>query len=354
MSPKTNILYLVPSTGFGGAETFLVHTAKFHDEEKINATYLCFREGPLTAILRSCGKEVIVLPEAPRLRNPLSVLRAILQIARAIKNQRAHLIHSTMAYGAIFGSIASVLSHVPHVWFQHGPVTGWIDRLASWLPARLIFVNSEFTSQEQRKLGPFHPHQLITLGVDVAKAQASLGTSASRLNRRSAWESAEGDFIIGVACRPQRQKGLELLIEAIKILNESNPEILAKMIIIGSSSAEHSGLSAYEKEISACAAEKKVPLIFSPAAENIFSEIGALDILVSTSVSPEAFGLTLIEAMAVGTPVIAPREGGPLDIIREGKNGFFFAPRNPADLARKIQLVYNLSAEEKNILRKAE
>ena len=62
----------------------------------------------------------------------------------------------------------------------------------------------------------------------------------------------------------------------------------------------------------------------------------ASDVLVSCSKKPESFGLTLIEALAMNTPVIATRHGGPLDIIREGVDGFFFEPGNPEQLAELI------------------
>ncbi|MBW2714096.1 MAG: glycosyltransferase, partial [Deltaproteobacteria bacterium] len=57
------------------------------------------------------------------------------------------------------------------------------------------------------------------------------------------------------------------------------------------------------------------------------------DVVVSCSKKPESFGLTLIEALAMNTPVIATRHGGPLDIINEGRNGYFFEPRNVEQLA---------------------
>lgn len=61
------------------------------------------------------------------------------------------------------------------------------------------------------------------------------------------------------------------------------------------------------------------------------------DVVVSCSKKPESFGLTLIEALAMNTPVVASRHGGPLDIIREGENGAFFTPQNAQELATCLQ-----------------
>ena len=62
----------------------------------------------------------------------------------------------------------------------------------------------------------------------------------------------------------------------------------------------------------------------------------AMDVVLHASVAPEPFGRVLIEAMAVGRPVIAPREGGPREIVVHGQTGLLVAPRDAAGLADAI------------------
>src|SRR5262249_45452885 len=50
----------------------------------------------------------------------------------------------------------------------------------------------------------------------------------------------------------------------------------------------------------------------------------------------EPFGRVLLEAMAVGKPVVAPREGGPTEIVADGETGLLVPPRDPDALARAI------------------
>jgi glycosyltransferase involved in cell wall biosynthesis len=54
----------------------------------------------------------------------------------------------------------------------------------------------------------------------------------------------------------------------------------------------------------------------------------------------ENFPLTLVEAFACGTPVIASRTGALAEIIEHGKTGLLFDPGSPGDLAEKVKLVY--------------
>ena len=59
----------------------------------------------------------------------------------------------------------------------------------------------------------------------------------------------------------------------------------------------------------------------------------ALDVVVHASTAPEPFGLTIIEAMACGKPVIATLGGGVADIIEPGRDALGIAPANSSLLA---------------------
>ena len=54
--------------------------------------------------------------------------------------------------------------------------------------------------------------------------------------------------------------------------------------------------------------------------------------------------MTAIEAMAAGTPVIAYREGGALDFIKEGVSGIFFDKPNPDSLAHALETFMQVEA----------
>ena len=64
--------------------------------------------------------------------------------------------------------------------------------------------------------------------------------------------------------------------------------------------------------------------------------IAAMDALVLPATRPEGLGGVLLEAMAVGVPVIATRLGGPLEIIEDRVSGLLVEPRQPAQLAHAL------------------
>ncbi len=69
----------------------------------------------------------------------------------------------------------------------------------------------------------------------------------------------------------------------------------------------------------------------------LFDEIRRARALIFPSIWREPFGLSIVEAFASGTPVIAARFGAPAEIVEEGVTGLFFRPGDAADLADRIR-----------------
>jgi glycosyltransferase involved in cell wall biosynthesis len=70
----------------------------------------------------------------------------------------------------------------------------------------------------------------------------------------------------------------------------------------------------------------------------------SLDILVFPSVAPESFGLSIMEAMSLGKPVIASKVGGVSEIIEDGITGMLIEPNHPEQIADRI--IHLLSNQE--------
>ena len=83
----------------------------------------------------------------------------------------------------------------------------------------------------------------------------------------------------------------------------------------------------------------QLPISFPGKTHSATQVLAASDILVNASIKPEAFGLTIVEAMGAGVPPIAPFDGGPKEIIEDGVTGLFFEVANPQSLAEKIKIL---------------
>jgi glycosyltransferase involved in cell wall biosynthesis len=68
---------------------------------------------------------------------------------------------------------------------------------------------------------------------------------------------------------------------------------------------------------------------------------------VHASTKPEAFGRVVIEAQAMGRPVIASDLGGPVETVRHGETGWRVRPNDPAALAEAIAVALDLEPAER-------
>jgi glycosyltransferase involved in cell wall biosynthesis len=107
--------------------------------------------------------------------------------------------------------------------------------------------------------------------------------------------------------------------------------------IVGDARDEYKALekSLHEK-VAAYGIEENIVFTGFLSREKTGELLGSFDVFVLTSIQPEPFGLVVIEAMACGKAVVAPAEGGPLDIIEDGVSGMLVEPRNRDSYAEAI------------------
>jgi glycosyltransferase involved in cell wall biosynthesis len=144
-----------------------------------------------------------------------------------------------------------------------------------------------------------------------------------------------GEPLIATLGRLAESKGQRDLLAAIAILNETRP---CNLVVAGTGGDE-GRLRAMARELGIAGR-----VSFPGFLDNPVALLRRADVFVSPS-HHESFGNTIIEAMAAGCPVVSTRvPTGPEWIIADGETGLFAAPRDPADLARKVALLLDDSA----------
>ncbi|MES9991088.1 MAG: glycosyltransferase family 4 protein [Candidatus Thiodiazotropha sp.] len=128
-------------------------------------------------------------------------------------------------------------------------------------------------------------------------------------------------------------KGIREFIEATNMVVNKNREV--KAFIIGGAS---DGGDEYMQQMLELAKDLDLQenLIFTGFRQDIPALMKFMDIVVHASITPEPFGMVLIEGMAMGRPVVATRAGGPLDIVVDGKTGILVPMRDSRELANAI------------------
>lgn len=134
--------------------------------------------------------------------------------------------------------------------------------------------------------------------------------------------------IVFVGRLVERQKGIDLLIESFKKINDVDKDCKLKIVGDGPDKKK------LVKMIADYGLEKNIEIV--PSTNNIIKQYLDASIFVSTS-RWEGFGLVITEAMECGLPVIAFDNSGPREIITEnGKNGILVSDYNVNKLAEEI------------------
>jgi len=164
---------------------------------------------------------------------------------------------------------------------------------------------------------------LLPNGVDLQHFRKDL---KSRILFRRKFNISDKEKLLISVGRIVKWKGYQLVVEILKNLSD------VKYLLIGKGE--------YLEELKKLAEKNKVrdKIIFLGEIENkqLYKYLSAGDLFIQPSIGHEAFGITLLEAMACELPVIASWNGGMKEIIKEEENGFFFPINDKKALQQAI------------------
>lgn len=178
-----------------------------------------------------------------------------------------------------------------------------------------------------------------TLGETVAVRVIYPGVDLNRFHpgppppgMREALAAHPQDPIVGIVGRVDPRKGVDTLVEAMIRLRDTGTA--ASLVVIG---REFVGTPQWARELRARAEQELGSRVrFLPPRHDVPNVLRALDVLVNAS-HHEPFGRTIIEAHAVGTPVVATAAGGIPEFVTDGETGLLVTPRDPDALAAAIK-----------------
>lgn len=128
-------------------------------------------------------------------------------------------------------------------------------------------------------------------------------------------------------------KGVDLLIEAVARLKEELPIDLT-IVGYGEKRAD------LEKQVRGLSLTEYVH--FEGSQRNVGLYYKSANVFVYPSICKEVFGISIVEAMAYGLPVIANDVGGISEIIDDGKNGYLTNEADPMEIARLLKNIYTI------------
>ncbi len=305
--------------------------------------------GPLVELLRSKGIQVHIQTglsvfDRSQVGSILGCLRFLLYfpisvvlLIALILRYSIDVVHTNTGVLPSSG-IAAMLTGTPHVWHVRELFAefGWLwkpyERYISLFSSVIIAISR--CTRNQFDFAIRNRVHVIYDGLDETAFEVNP-------ERRDAFRNSfpTDKLLVGVVGRIKfHRKGQEVLVRAARLLKERHPRV--HYVIVGSTAL---GNEEHETRLRS--------LIASLDLENDFTFVGdvedpmpvfaALDVAVVPSVQPEPFGCVVIEAMAVGTPVIGSRCGGIAEQIIDGSSGLLFTPGDPDALADRLERIIN-------------
>jgi phosphatidylinositol alpha 1,6-mannosyltransferase len=220
-------------------------------------------------------------------------------------------------------SVAVYQTDMPSYIRQHSGPAGRLTSRAAWRWIRRIHAQADLTLAPSRAaLEDLRAHdiQRVALwgrGVDAERFHPGLrqDPATQRLRERLA---PDGELLLGYVGRLAPEKELHRLAELADLPG-------TRLVLVGGGPAGTELRRAL----------RGAAFLGRRDGPDLARCYAAFDLFVHTG-TRETFGQTLQEASAAGLPVVAPRRGGPVDLVAEGVTGLLFDPDRPGALRQAV------------------
>jgi glycosyltransferase involved in cell wall biosynthesis/O-antigen/teichoic acid export membrane protein len=271
-------------------------------------------DGPYVASLREAGIPVETVP-LPRGLDPLALSKSLARIALYLRRNHVDVVHTHCSVPGVVGRIAARLAGVPvivhtvHGFYFEERISRLARALAiaaEWLCGRITNVlltqnRSDLAQAERYSIGPRDARGRIGNGIDLQRFHAGSDTAVH-----------ERPTITCVA-RLEPVKNHDLLFDAVALLLPHHPDLILQLVGDGPLREQ---AEARCRELGIAHAVR-----FLGYRDDVPDLLRGTDVSVLTSMK-EGIPRAILEAMAMGVPVVATDVPGSREAVRDGETGF--------------------------------
>lgn len=346
-APRT-VLQVLPSLISGGVERGTVDVAAALVQAGARAL-VASAGGRMVRELERAGAEHITLPLDTK--NPFAIKKNAETLTELIRARGVSIVHARSRAPAWSAREAARAAQVPFVTTFHG-VYGLgpfgLKKLYNRVMAdgEIVIAVSEFIRAHLIKEYGVPPERIrvIHRGVDTAQFDANSVSPTRLVQLATKWRLSDSQHVVMLPGRLTAWKGHDLLIDAIAELKRRNKgETDVRCIMVG----QDHGRPNHRDYIMRHAAARGADVHIIDDCNDLPAAYMVSDVVVSASTRPEAFGRVVVEAQAMGRPVVAPSHGGAPEIIVPGVTGWLFTPSDPISLADALDRALRLSQAER-------
>ena len=279
-----------------------------------------------------------------KLKLPLLVLMELIATIKAINSFKPDIVntHWLLPQGFV-GALACKLTKTKHVATVHG---GDVFSLNSSLMRKLkkfaidqsalVTVNSSVTEKVTKDLAPNTKTPFLRLPTGILPIPYIPENEVAEL--RSSLKQSENEKLILFVGRLSEEKGVREAIEATNLILEEGTPV--RLVIVGDGHEK----AEFETLVDQLRLQDNVTFVGWVANNDVYKYFKACDVFIGPSKQAEngwieAQGLTFVEAMLCGCPVVGTRSGGIVDSVIPGKTGWLAEPGEHRSLYKQVKQV---------------
>ena len=348
MASKLKVLQVIPRLGYGGAETGCYDLAHYLYEQKCKS-YIVTSGGELLEYIDKKKVKLIKLPV--HTKNPILIIINSIILAVLILFLNISIVHARSRAPAWSCYIATKLTARKFVTTFHGTYNfkssikkfyNSIMVKSDLLIAGSNFIFSHVSENYKRFLNSKKKFLVIFRGINTEYFDADTIKLKNVEKLKNSWKIEENKKIILLPGRLTAWKGQEMFIEAINLFQLKNPELDYVAVILGNDQ----GRTVYRKKLERLVQQfnltQKIKFVDNCRDMPLAYHIS--DVIVSSSIEPEAFGRVSVEAQAMKKPIIASNIGGSKETVIDNKTGLLFDSGNPKSLCDKLDEIIKLDS----------
>ena len=346
MASKLKVLQVIPRLGYGGAETGCYDLAHYLHEQDCKS-YIVTSGGELIKYIDKKKVKLIKLPVQSK--NPLIILINSIALTLLILFLNISIVHARSRAPAWSCYIATKITRRKFVTTFHGTYNfknsikkfyNSIMVKSDVLIAGSNFIFSHISENYQKFLNSKKKFLVIFRGINTEYFDSDTIKKKDIDKLKATWKIEDNKKIILLPGRLTAWKGQEMFIEAINLFKQSNPELDFVAVILG----DDQGRTVFRKKLERLVEQfnltQNIKFVDNCNVMPVAYYIS--DIIVSSSIEPEAFGRVSVEAQAMKKPIIASNIGGSKETVIDNKTGLLFESGNPKSLCDKLNEIIKL------------
>ncbi len=340
MSSDLKVLQVIPKLGYGGAETGCYDVAHYLPENGCKS-FIATSGGELTKFVNKEKVKLIKLPLNSK--NPLIIVFNSIVLIFIIILNNISIVHARSRAPAWSCYFATKVTKRKFVTTFHGTYN-FKSKIKKFynsvmVKSNLVIAGSNFIFSHIKKnysdsLNIKNKLLVIFRGINVDYFDPTTKTEVEEKKLLDEWGIKENKKIILLPGRLTSWKGQELFLEAINLVNIQLGYEAFYAVILGSDQ----GRDLFKKKLIRLSEQYRMTnqVKFIDHCKDMALAYKIVDIVISSSIEPEAFGRVAVEAQSMEKVIIASNIGGSNETVIDEKTGYLFESGNAKSLSEKI------------------